>query len=335
MKCNKTIIDVSGYMFSGKSAVSDLLREFDSLEVPHYDQEFDLIRTPYGLGDFLFAIESRSQIKINHALYKYLKLINVKAFPPNFYSKFWSYGGWLEKDYPDILNKTKKFINEITDFEWEQASPFFECEARPLEIFYNKLRQQFTGDFPWPKFIYKSINPENFFLAVKPYLLSIINPNNSNKAHVIHNALEPIRPSIYFDLFEKIKCIIVDRDPRDIFMTANQFSKGYNNNLEVYKRISGAHNIDFFIDKQIKMRQSLDKSENILRINFEDLVLDYENTLITIMKFLELNKSNHKRKLQYFSPQSSIQNIQLWKKDHSKIQEIIKIERSMPSYCRL
>ena len=335
MRCNKTIIDLSGYMFSGKSAVSDLLREFDSLEVPHFDEEFDLIRFPNGLGDLLFAIKSNSQIKINYAVYKYISLIKKKAYPPNFYSKFWSYGGRLEKDYPGIQNKTIKFIDEITDFEWDQASPFFENDAKPFEIFFNKVKQRFTGDFPWPKLRYKSIDTKKFFFNVKPYLLSIINHNNSNKAHVIHNALEPFRPSIYFDLFEKIKCIIVDRDPRDIFMTSIQYSKGFNNNVEVYKRISGAHNIDYFIDKQIKMRESLDASKNILRLNFEDLILDYENTLISIMKFLELNEVNHIRKLEFFNPKSSANNIRLWKNPHSHIQDISKIEKSMPKYCRL
>lgn len=335
MSCNKTIIDLSGYMFSGKSAVSDLLREFDSLEVPHYDQEFDLIRTPNGLGDLLFAIESRSQIKINYAIYKYISLIKKNAYPPNFYSKFWSYGGCLEKDYPGILNKTIKFIDKITDFEWEQASPFFATDAKPFEIFINKLKQRFTGDFPWPKLRYKSIDSENFFLDVKPYILSIINHNNSNKAHVIHNALEPFRPSIYFDLFEKIKCIIVDRDPRDIFMNSIQYSKRYNNNVGIYKKISGAYNIDYFIDKQIKMRQHFDASKNILRVNFEDLIIDYEKTLISIMKFLELNNNNHIKKLQFFNPQSSEGNIRLWKKDPSHIQDILKIEKRMSNYCRL
>ena len=46
-------VDVSGVGNSGKSAASDILREFDRFWVPPFDFEFDLIRGPGGLLELL------------------------------------------------------------------------------------------------------------------------------------------------------------------------------------------------------------------------------------------------------------------------------------------
>ena len=43
------VVDLSGFSFSGKSALSDLLKEVDGIFVPPNDVEFDLIRISGGI----------------------------------------------------------------------------------------------------------------------------------------------------------------------------------------------------------------------------------------------------------------------------------------------
>jgi hypothetical protein len=335
MTPNKVIVDLSGYMFSGKTALSDLLREFDSLSVPHYHQEFDLIRVPNGLGDLLATIESRSQIRINYAINKYQSLIKSQLYPPGNLSKFWRYGGFLDLVYPGIEEKTKMFVDSITTFEWEQRTPFMISEINPFNIMINKITSKLSGEIAWPKVKTRLIDCDIFYPNVQAYLLSIINPNDENVAHIIHNGLEPYRPSTYFKLFTDIKCIIVDRDIRDIFMTSVLYSKGFNNNVKTYKNISGAHDAKIFIEKQKKMRNFKDNFPNILRINFEDLVFNYENTIKTIINFLSINLSDHKNKLKFFNPDLSKKNTRMWINQSEYRSQIKLIEKELPDLCKL
>jgi hypothetical protein len=43
------VVDLSGYSFSGKSAVYDLLQEFEGYKMQGKEFEFDLLRCPGGL----------------------------------------------------------------------------------------------------------------------------------------------------------------------------------------------------------------------------------------------------------------------------------------------
>jgi hypothetical protein len=71
------LLDLNGYMFSGKAAISDLIREFDGISVPNYREEFDLIRIPGGLADLMRAFDSGSLIAVDHALRAYLRLVET------------------------------------------------------------------------------------------------------------------------------------------------------------------------------------------------------------------------------------------------------------------
>ena len=50
---------------------------------------------------------------------------------------------------------------------------------------------------------------------------------------------------------------------------------------------------------------NLVNNENILRLNFEDLVLNYEETKDIIFDFLDVNESIHRFPKKYFKKKSS------------------------------
>ena len=54
--------------------------------------------------------------------------------------------------------------------------------------------------------------------------------------------------------------------------------------------------------------------DRILKIRFEDLVLNYEETKKEIEEFLCLTEENHISKFKYFNPLQSNKNVMIWKK---------------------
>lgn len=78
------IVDLSGFMFSGKSAASDILREFSGVFVPNYLVEFDLLRMPGGLIDLKNAVMDWSPVRTYGAVCRFSDLVDSFAILPAF-----------------------------------------------------------------------------------------------------------------------------------------------------------------------------------------------------------------------------------------------------------
>ena len=72
-----------------------------------------------------------------------------------------------------------------------------------------------------------------------------------NNVHtiVMHNAFEPFNPWRPIRYFHDARCIIVDRAPRDIYVTSLSYSEGFNDNPLIYNKISCAFDIERFIKR--------------------------------------------------------------------------------------
>ena len=73
-------------------------------------------------------------------------------------------------------------------------------------------------------------------------------------------------------------------------------------------------------------------NSNILRLRFEEIILDYQNVLNKIYKFLDIDKSLHVEKGKYFNPEYSKKNIWIWKNIPDQ-KAISKIEEQLKKYC--
>jgi hypothetical protein len=121
--------------------------------------------------------------------------------------------------------------------------------------------------------------------------------------------------------FDNIKLIIVDRDPRDIYV---DMVKG---KLLLSYDISKTGNVDKYIKWHKKLRNSIKNIEdnnNILFLKFEDLVCNYQSSIKKISEFIGPNFT-HINQNKHFIPEESINNIGLWKQ-YDKQEEINKIK---------
>lgn len=310
------ILDLSGFMFSGKAAVHDFLSEIDGIWTPGNRSEFDLLRVKDGIADLENSISSWSPIRSDETARRFLKLVRKmtksnagvrRLFVPGF-----DYG----TRYPNLREASERFISRITTKEWDIYWPYHLLDMGPMEILGFKLKRKLLGVSD--NIRYRLISNEHFLKHLRDYLDEVLCFGiDKSKYHTVamNNGFEPFDPDRFINYFHEARCILVDRDPRDIFATSNMFSNGFNDQIELYQKIAGAHDVDTFIERirVYRANTSAINSKRVLRINFENLVQEYEATTNKIFQFLEIDPANHVGKFSKFDPVKSEKNIGLWR----------------------
>jgi hypothetical protein len=137
------------------------------------------------------------------------------------------------------------------------------------------------------------------------------------------------------------KIIIGHRDPRDIY-ASNFVREGVHvpdfevrRHWELKLGITGAADLDVFIARQKLMYDKVctqNDTADVLRLGFEEIVLNYEATLLRIYAFLGETAQGHIRKGRHFDPAQSAKNIGLWKRMEDQ-ERIEAIRSALPDWC--
>lgn len=335
------IIDVTGFGWSGSGAVHDLLREYDDVKFAafDYDWEFTLLWEPDGIYDLEHKLchkhcrfgDSGTAIK------RFLKLVEGQASVP-----FLHYDQLFEGKYKDIC---QSYINDLIQFTFEgRTFEEFMYPSTKEKILapYNKIVRILLGNHIAVNILHKdyskslvktikhqicvSYNPDNFMERTHQLMDEIFSyvRTDKNTALVTDQLFPPDCPTMFFKYInEPAKCIIVRRDPRDTYLLAK---KAYNSSIPL-----PVENIDDFILFYKKtIEETLEKEgDQLLNIQFEDLIYNYEATVSSIENFLGINK--HVRINNYFDPRKSINNTQLFNLYDGYQSDIKKIEMSLPN----
>jgi hypothetical protein len=347
----KKVIDISGYGHSGKTAVTDLLREVEGINVHHSSFEFGLLRLPDGIIDLKRnIIDNWTPSKSDISLKRFKRLTNVLK------------GNYCDQIGVDLSEHTHDFINSIVietlnvnwydnlyfsgDNKYRDKIRGFLKLTGLLQIARLVRKKSLIRD-NLPKDLVYLIDDKKFISRAKEYLEQVLFCNYDYKTVVTNNAFEPFNPTESMVFFQNAYCVIVNRDPRDIYLSSlgfnNLFIPEFEKNnptfslkyLEEQKRgFLGTDNIDSFIWRQNQIRNSikLEKDNSrVLRINYEDIIYNYKQTVSLIFENLEIDSSKHIDRLKYFNPALSKKNVGLWKK-FGDLPEIKKIEKELSNF---
>ena len=330
------IITCAGYYGTGSSIVTDLLKEFDNCySLGEY--EFRFIQDPDGISDLDYnLVENNHRHNSGFALKKYERLC-----------KFLS-GNLLLKKYEKYFNngffdESERYINQLKDLEWigmwhedvRARGMLFYYLERTLNkiavylnsIFFNEKERGYTL-LKNEKTYYA--NPgKKFYEITKNYIDKLCElANKEKKEFIVFDQLVPPSNLIRYNrYFNNIKIIVVDRDPRDCYLLEKLYYKG---------TIIPVKNVDDFIKWYSLVRQHRkveNDPENVLRINFEYAIYNYDKFVSDIYNFLNINKEHHIEKYKYFNPKISKKNTQLWEKHPELKQDIEKIKKELNEYC--
>jgi hypothetical protein len=332
---SKQVVSCAGYGGTGSSAITDLLKEFDScLSIGNV--EFWFLQDYDGVSDLEYAlVDGNHRSKVSLAIQKYRNYIlnNNK-----FYSKFFGDG---------FLLYSNEFLEELIDSKFRKACSyaeetssfkrFFFFQLSPLlQIIFKKVTFQSTFEFsPWVPVVEKTytyLTLNKFSKVTKKYtgkLFAHLDKNNKHQNLILDQLVPTTNIKRYFNYVDNLKVIVVDRDPRDLYLLNQLHWKGAS-------YICDTSDVNEYISwyKSLRMHRNHEdlNNENIITINFEELIYEYEDTVIKICDFLNINIQEQTYKKKYFDPKISIKNTKLWESEHNYQNEIKSIEKELSKF---
>ena len=338
-------LDISGFGHSGKGVFTDILKEFEGYQVPHYNFEFNLIRIQGGLIDLKYAlVDNWSPSRSDAAIRRFSKLVErigprATFLSPKtlFYSNGMNYDSYFNGKFSDI---SKAYLASLISSSFVGDWPFTKIDELPSKQFLSRLKSV-LGFSHTLKEIFLS-DPDGFQLKTEKFLNDLYDTvkEEGTKVMVMHNAFEPFNPEVGINLFDNAKLIVVQRDPRDIYasmiVSEGAFIPKYETraNWRVKRNMLG-NSIDLYIKRQALYYQHVNKvydNGKVLRLQYEDVVLNYEKVLVQLYDFLGETPEIHVKKGEFFKPELSLKNVGLWKKMTDQT-AISKIESALKPYC--
>lgn len=321
-------LDLSGFTFSGKHAVIELVREFDGFSVPHFEDEFLLIRVQDGISDLENALVADwSPVRCHAAIARFIKLIEICDRKATRTRIGYDYSARYNGNFRRLA---EIFLTQIIDVKWDAKWPFAWHHLSTFELIKEKILAKLNISNAFESTLYLA-SGKNFNQKVREFLeplLTLTIPKNCHTV-VLHNAIEPYNPLKGLNYFTNAQSINVYRDPRDNYIAAVTHSP-------LYKKIAGADSVDTFIRRYRLLMQYAEDARIdpvlVKRIQYEDLIFNYEKTVAEISEFLGKNRVAHSRKLAHFNPEFSRKFVGMWK--NFKDQKAIKrIEKDLCDFC--
>lgn len=328
-------ITCTSYYGTGSSAVTDYVSEFDSV-YSFTNEEFRFIQDPDGISDLEFnLVECFNRHNSGHALKRFKRLVD-------FYC-----GNVLGRKYSIFSGENWKkysyeYIEALTDFKYNgwwmydlyDRGEFYYFRKRILNKLlhmtiwrgqvdrqYNSMRNEITyGSHPSEKIFLRHTQDyiHKLFKSVLP---------SEKEVLMVDQLLPPNNLTRYLRYFkDPIQVVIVDRDPRDIFVLDKYVWKDgiLPNDVDVFCQW-------FKYTRQHREIENLD-TENVQFIRFEDLIYKYDTTTNRLRDWLGLSKTSHLKRKKIFNPNISINNTQVWRRFPQTKEEIEYIENKLENY---
>lgn len=310
------IISCSSYYGTGSSAVTDYITEFDTVKSLG-EYEIRILHDTDGIADLQYhLVENHNRHNSGHAIKRFKKLVDFYAGNRFFkrYEPFFN-NRWKEISY--------QYIDSLVDFTfrgWWQ----YDLLDRGVTYYYYKLlinklykltigRNNETVLNVLPNEITYCSHPtkEEFVEKTKRYLKELMEAANPEGAPFL--MVDQLLPSSeiwrFLPYFEDIRTVVVERDPRDLYILEKYIWKGNvipTDNVETFckwYRYTRAH----------RKTEAYD-SERVMLIRFEDLIYHYEETTAELRQWLGLKEEDHTHKFQKLNPAKSMKNTRLWTK---------------------
>lgn len=326
------IVGTCSFGSTGSSAVSDYLKEFDSLQV--IDKcEFTWVSAPDGLIDLDYHLNhphSRTGDSI-YAIARYKALCKSK-------SKVFATMGIGSEIF---MKSVDELLESITTTSWKWIGPnigqrsYFEDlllkvirKSKLITKWEIKNGQQWEG-YPYED-VFLSVYPKDFDQMAKKHVMDIINSasDGSGRDIILDQPFPGSNPQSCFKYFDDPYAIVVDRDPRDnyTFARTHMLHNPGNHFMPI-------NSVERFVKYYRALRDNQPYKEDnprVLRLHFEDMVYHYEDSTSTIRKFLNLPENPNPKSI--FDPAISMPNTQVWKRFPQFAKDIEYIEKELPEY---
>lgn len=325
------IVTCASYYGTGSSAVTDYIGEFESV-ASLGDYEFRFLHDPDGVADLEYnLVWNHNRHNSGHAIKRFKRLVDFNAGTKLIkrYEPFFSYN-WKKIAY--------RYIDSLVDFSykgWWQ----YDLLDKGTNYYYRKLLINKAYKLTLGRNKERTLNvlpneitycgrptQEEFDAKTKVFLRELFEAANVNdKPYLMVDQLLPASNlSRFRKYFDDLRVIVVERDPRDLYILEKYIWKATiipTESVEVF--------CQWYKYTRAHRKTELFDPEYVMFVQFEDLIYHYENTTAQIRDWIGLDETDHKVKFQRFDPSKSIKNTKLWEvyDAHSEI-KVIETELS-------
>lgn len=317
-----------GYHDTGSSVVDDLFREFPCFAQGGVDKECRFLQDPDGVADLEFnLVENPHRLNSGFALkrFRIMAQENHRVYEKIFgkswmrhvdeyiaditklkYKGYWHGDIWLLKPMVKNFHWFLRGVNKIL------PKPI----AKPY--WYNY--------FPNLETYHCCITEEEFLVKTRKFMETLCAELAEKGVEYIllDQLVHPNNVSRYLRYVDDLKVVIVDRDPRDIYIEEMRYKEHIlptepHTFCEVYR------------DSR-KNTHNYENPDVVLRINFEDMIYHYDESISKVCNFVGVDFSQHKYPKKYFNPEVSIKNTRFWEKYPEFRGAVEIIEKELPEF---
>lgn len=317
-----------GYHATGSGVIDDLFREFDNVAQGHYEAECRVLHDADGISDLEYhLVENPHRLKTEVAIERFLRYARESRR---------QYEKTFGKDWMPLC---EEYIDSITKFRYKgwHSKCLKERSVRDrytyiLKKAQNKLRfKKFRHPvwfdyFPKEMCYHASLGEEEFLEKTQLFTEKLCNliPQDEKTEFVLVDQMIPgDHPERYFRYVKDLKAIVVDRDPRDLYIH-HIIHKDHI--LPVEPRQFCVHYKDIR-----KKRGNIDPA-NVLYVTFEDMIYNYDSMIKKVMDFVGITSGHHITPKSHFIPSTSISGTRLWEKYPEYMAAVKVIESELPKY---
>lgn len=332
-------IAVTGYFATGSGAVYNLLQEYASVDdggMSAFEHIF--------LYDVNGVFDTVNRILYANSLYNSNAAIN--AFRQEMQrlndTDFGWFGGYRYRCGDQFMKIIEDFIDEITEYRFDRNwyNTFQRRKHTPERLLKDSIKVLLGRLKPDHNFgttilmdpnnrgEYSFASPEKLQAATQRLIrryIEVMYPAHGEKTVILNHLIQPPYVHHLPDYApDELKLIIVDRDIRDLYI-CNTYTNVWGGN-------TFPKDLDSFIrfTKTYRATEHPIDSDRILRVRFEDLIYDYDNTVSRIEAFAGLRPEDHTAKGTKLVPQRSIKNTQVFTLCEEWNAELKRLEEEFP-----
>ena len=316
-----------GYHYTGSGVIDDLLRECDNVYQGTYEAELKLLYEPDGIADLEYhLVENPTRLGTGLAIKRFL------AFAQRSSRQFKKVVG---EEWDDIALRYAEDLTLIKYSGYRSSDVAYFTLGQKMKLLYwriaNKLFPVFlrkpkdSNYVPSSITYYSRLDQETFLNKTRRFIEELCSrANKTNKEFILLDQfVEASNPSKYLRYVNEMKVIVVDRDPRDLYIS--RISKN--------DRVLPKDPYEFCLYYKC-IRQQIGEIDSCrcLYLRFEDLIYKYEENVRKVLDFVGISKDHHIYPKKFFDPQLSKQNTRLWIKTEIYTDAIKIIENQLPQY---
>ena len=330
-------IAITGYYWSGSSAVLDLLSEYDNVTaVPSNRDVRDYEHVVFYYGGGLFDLcnhltHGNTIVGSDYAINVFLD--SMKRLYDNNFLWFGSYKHLVGDDF---LKITDDLIEDIaicfkgTNYNHPIGMEFsFHSSLR--KAFSSALHLRLTNPVVMKevhdnKKVYMSLPSDRELIdATQKYSRAYMDlfPIDDNGFRLFDHLIWPQQINEFSKFLDpSLKIIVVQRDVRDIFVSNKYLCVNHFFPTDIYE----------FIELYKKVAVKINLNPNIILINFEDLIYKYDELENLLERELNLEHISHNKKHTSFDPSKSIDNTQIFRCRDEWGEEVALLKKELPEW---